>query len=143
MDRARQFHQALSEYYTKNSELASNEKMQVLLTYMSRHEQNMVEALARYEDGASKKVLNTWFKYPPEMKHAKCFECLELSPDMSPDDIMETALRVDQCLVALYKQAAEKSVSQDVKDLFKQLLAMEQKEETKALRDALHYDQES
>ena len=143
LDRARQFHRALGDYYVKNAQLAGQEKSRVLLTYMSRHEQNMAECLARYEKEAAEQVLNEWFKFPPEMQHEECFECLALSSNISAEDISKTALKVDECLLRLYRQAAEKASSPAVRDLFNQLLALEKKEENKALRDALIFDQQS
>lgn len=143
LDRARQFHEALSEYYARNADQASNEKTSILLQYMSRHEKNMVECLSHYEGEAAESVLDTWFKFPPEMKHDHCFECMTVTPDMTVEDMQKTALRVDQCLLEFYRKAGEKTSSPAVRDLFSQLQALEKKEETKALREALTFDQQS
>ncbi len=143
LDRARQFHEALSEFYAQNAERAAEEKSGILLNYMSRHEKNMVACLAEYENGAAEGVLNAWFKFPPEMKHCQCFECLTVAPGMTAEDLRQTALRVDRCLLDLYRRAGEKATSPAVRELFAQLLALEEKEETKALREALSFDQQS
>ena len=142
LDRARVFHEQLSGFYANMEKTADREKSRILLNYMSRHEQNMVECLARYEKEAANRVLDTWFKFPPEMKECRCFECVDLKPSMSLDDIIDVALKVDQCLLKLYSETAEKSNSQEVRDLFRKLLELEQKEETECLRNALHYEQE-
>ncbi len=38
----------------------------MLLDYLSRHEKHREETLAKYEEEASKKVMETWFKYIPK-----------------------------------------------------------------------------
>ncbi len=142
IEHARHFHNRLSEFYQQLSSASEKEKIRILLNYMSRHEQNMAECLTRYEKESARKLLDTWFKFPPEMAGCKCFECVQWRPDMSVNEIIDLAMKVDACLISLYRKTAEKAVSQEIKDLFTKLLEMEQKEETNALRNALNYDEE-
>ncbi|HPG00879.1 MAG TPA: ferritin family protein [Kiritimatiellia bacterium] len=143
VEHAKQFHRQLSALYGQLAVTAEREKIRILLNYMSRHEQHLVECLGGYEKDAAQKVLGTWFKFVPEMPKCKCFECVDLKPDMSVDQIIETALRVDRCLLKFYAEAAEKAVVPEVKDLFSKLVEMEKHKETERLRNALAYDEEA
>lgn len=139
LDHARSFHRKLADFYALKGEHADKELVRVLLNYMSRHERHLDECLSSYEKESAKRILETWFKYPPEMPECACFECIELKPDLSAKDLFDTAMKVDQCLVNLYRQAAERAVSSEVKALFAELLELEKREETECLRNALTY----
>jgi rubrerythrin len=143
LEHAKKFHKQLGELYGRISLTADKERIKILLTYMSRHEQRLVECLSGFESDAAKKVLNTWFKFAPEMPKCKCFECVDLKPDMDIDHVIEAAMKVDRCLIRFYEEASEKASIPEVKDLFARLLEMEKEEETKCLRNALAYDEEA
>ena len=137
LDHARAFHSKLSELYENLAEEAQQERVKMLLTYLSRHEEHMEESLAGYEEGASRSILDTWFKYiPGEAKLLQC-EGITLEPDMSVDDIVAAALRMDNCLVDLYKEMAATAVSQEVKEVFANLLRMEEQQQHKLVRNTL------
>ena len=142
LERAREFHAQLSRFYERMGETVGHEKIRMLLTYMSRHETNLAECLARYERDAAERVLDTWFKYVSEKATCKCFEGVVIPPDATVDDVVQIALRLDRCLVDLYTETAERAVSQEVRDLFTSLLKTEQKQENRMVRDALTLDQE-
>ena len=143
VEHAKQFHRKLGKLYEQLADAAAKEKVRILLNYMSRHEQQLVECLAGYEKDAAAKVLGTWFKFAPAMPKCECFECVDLKPDMTVEQIIETALRVDHCLLKVDAEASEKAVVPEVKDLFSKLVEMEKKKETESLRNALAYDEEA
>jgi hypothetical protein len=143
VDHAKVFHRRLSEAYTKLGDRSDRERIKVLLTYMSRHQEHVAECLAELETTAARRIMDTWFKFTPKMKHEKCFECINLDANMTTEEIVSTTLRVDKCLVGFYEQAASNAVSQDVRDLFAKLLEMEKKEETQCLRNMVEFDAES
>jgi len=142
IDHAKKFHQKLGEVYAALGERAGKEKLKLLLNYMSRHESHLVECIDAMESDASKKILETWFKYSPQMPDCECFECIDISADMSLEEVVDTALRVDQCLVRFYRDAAEKAVVPEVKDFFQKILDLEKKEESECLRNTLIYDEQ-
>ncbi len=142
LNHAKDFHRRLGEFYAQCGAGADREKVRILLNYMSRHEANLAECLAMYEREAAARILDTWFKYPPEMPTCRCFECIRLEPDMGVDEIVEAALKVDACLLDLYRRTAEQSVSREVRDLFNELVEREKKEETECLRNALTFDEQ-
>ena len=138
LDHARTFHNELRKAYQKLSSETEKERIRMLLDYVSRHEEHLEESLTAYEARASKKVLDTWFKYVPEEDKLQNVQDLKLEPDMSIDDIIDVTLRMDNCLVDLYKEMAEAAVSQEVKEVFTNLLNMVEQEKHKLVRNALH-----
>ena len=57
LDLVRDFHKQLSELYARMAEVATKEKVKMLLNYMSRHETQLEQCLARYEEHAAKSLL--------------------------------------------------------------------------------------
>ena len=57
LDRARTFHNNISERYRTLSVAAEKEKVKMLLDYLSRHEKNLAKSLEEYEEDASREIL--------------------------------------------------------------------------------------
>jgi len=137
LDRARRFHRELGEFYQQVEDLTEKERVKLVLEYLQRHEIYLDESLAEYEKDASKSVLGTWFKSTPELELGNCFEDAEIKPDMSVADVLQLAIRFDNRVIELYKTLAKRSVSKDVRHLFKTLLEMEKKEEHQIVRNTI------
>ena len=137
LDHARAFHKELQRLYQQLSTETEKERVKMLLEYLSRHEEHLEQSLSAYEAGASKRVLDTWFKYVPQEDKLQKFRDVKLEPEMSVDDVIEVALQMDNCLVDFYKDMAEVAVSQEVKEVFTNLLEMEEQEKHKLVRNAL------
>lgn len=135
--RAKTLHSQISELYHTLSADAERERVKMLLDYLSRHEKNLAISLEEYEEDASRKILDTWFTFIPEIPAAKCFEDMEVAPSMSVDDVIRLVLCYDEWLVDLYREAAMNSQSEEVREVFNSLLEMEKEEEVVFLRDAL------
>jgi len=103
---------------------------------MARHEEHISENLTKFENGTSKRILDTWFKYAPMNDIPEDCEGQELKPDMSVEEVIRLALKFDNCLVKLYKQLSENCASKEVKDLFTALLKIEKREERDFVRNA-------
>ena len=140
LDHARAFHQELEIYYDRMSQIAEKERVQILLEYLSRHERHLDECLAAYENDAVHAVLDTWYKYTPDKATVHDIESLQLKPSMTLADVIAAALKMDQCLVELYQEMLDRSVSEDIKELFKQLLTLEKTEEVQLVRDAVEME---
>ena len=137
LDRARAFHNNISKHYHTLSVAAEREKVKMLLEYLSRHEKNLAKSLEDFEEEASREILENWFKFTPELSITECIEDIEITPSMSVDDVIRLALCYDNRLVDLYREAARISPSEEVRDVFNNLLDMEKEEELILMRDAL------
>ena len=141
LDYAKTYHSQLGDYYARLRDVADKERMKILLDYMSRHEAHMQDYLADYEQEAAKKVLDTWLKYSPVKAEVHGLKDIALNPDMSIEEVIKMSMKLDACLVDIYKEMADRSPSQECKDLFNDLLEMEKQEEIKCIRDTLLFDQ--
>lgn len=134
-DYARIFHRKMREFYNQLHEKTEKQRIKLLLEYLSRHEKQRVETLARYEKDASRKVMDTWFKYVPENISFDCLKNIEINSNMSVDDVVEIALGMNNCLIELYKGVIEETKVEEVKDVFNSLLRRVEQEEKNLVRD--------
>jgi hypothetical protein len=140
LDHAREFHGHVSEYYRRLSEKNRKARVKMLLDYMIWHEKELEKALARYEEGVSEKVLNTWFQYPPpEGVLQVCMDMnFEEKENLTVDDVVDMALELDKCLIQLYEAMVERSEYEEVREVFKNLLEAEKRRKLNFVRDAMH-----
>jgi len=134
---ARKFHQKLSVFYEDLKESASKERARNLLDYMSRHEKYLDDCLAEYEEQVSDNVLDTYFKYESESTALTELVDLEIKPDMDVNDVVAVAMHFDDCLIAFYREMAQRSLSEKVREVFENLLEMEQHEQIELSKRAL------
>lgn len=137
LEHARKFHRCLSEFYEKLKEATEKERTRVLLDYMSRHERYLDESLALFEEEVSSVVLDTYFKYGSEASPISEIRSFQVKEHMGVDDILAVAMHFDACLVEFYKEMAGQSVSQHVREVFENLLKMEQGEKMELSKQAL------
>lgn len=140
IDRIRALHNQLSWFYETLGDAVQKERVRMLLRYIGRHERNMESALAKYQQGASRAVLNTWFKNAPENPLRTCLSNVAIVADMDTDEVIRIVLAMDRCLVDAFQRIADSAVSEDVKALFQDLITLEQEEEHKLMRDALELE---
>lgn len=133
----REFHGQLAEYYSQLSDKATQQRIQMLLDYMSSHEQNLQISFAAYEKGASRQVLDTW------VDCSRCDEILticeqtQITPDLSLDSVVKAAMDVDRCLLRFYREIAGNAKSETARDVFGNLIDMEEAELRKLAFSAL------
>jgi hypothetical protein len=137
IDLARRFHNEVSAFYERLGNQASKGRVRLLLQYMSRHEKHLEECLAEYELDASQRILETWFQYTPATTPVEHLQTIQLEPEMSIDDVVDLALRLDEYLVDLYREVANQADSREVAEVFGNLLNLEQQEEIAVTRNAL------
>lgn len=141
LDQVRDFHRRLGKFYAEMANSAGKEKVKALLAYMSRHEENIERIIAKYEEDAAKDILDHWFEFTPDIAKCACFNGIDLTPEMSVDDVIQKALWYDSCLVEFYGGMAALSVTTNLQDLFQSLAEMEEHKKRKAMRAALELDQ--
>lgn len=140
LERARVFHRDMSAFYGRMSNVAERERVRLVLDYLARHERYMDDCLSAFEKGAGKQVLTTWYKYTPPKATVAALSGIELRPDMSVEDVLKVAFRLDECLVALYRGMAEGAPSVEIRDLFNKLLELEKKAEHQLVRDTVEME---
>ncbi len=137
LDRMRNFHTKVSEYYHQLYCIADKERVKLLLDYMSRHEKHIEKCISEYENDASKDILDTWFMAAPASTHRECFEDSDLNHDMSIDDILTVAMCLNDCLINVFKRIIESTEYSNIKEIFRSLLSLEEQERRKMVNESL------
>ena len=137
LDHARKFHRKLSEFYEDLKDSAGKERTRALLDYLSRHERFLDESLARFEEEVSDNVLDTYFKYGSEKTRIAEIAEFEIKPEMEVGDVVAAAMHFDACLIKFYREMAQRSLSAKVREVFENLLVMEQHEQIELSKQTL------
>ncbi len=136
LDVARQFHINLSSLYETMKDRAKTDETRALIGTLIEHEQVLEERLGEYEDEASANIRDTFFKYVVD-EHKKCFAEYALPESMSSMDVIDATRHFDQCLGDFYKEMAQKSLSEHVRDVLLNLMQMELHEQMNLSRRTL------
>ena len=136
LNHARDFHRQVSEFYKRLSDKAEKQRVKMLLDYMSRHESNLERSMAKYQEATSKEVLDTWFQYTHDEDTLALCRDTEFKPDMTVEEVVRVALRLDDCLIKLYREMAARTDCNEAREIFKNLLALEESEKSKLARNA-------
>lgn len=134
LNHIREFHKKASALYQELAEKEEQKRLQLLLNYMSRHEAHLEQSLAQYEQETSQKILDTWFQYIPDQQLLQPIQDVEVEPNASVQEIVDLAMRLDDCLIALYKEMIEHAAANEVKEVFQNLLEMEKQEQHQLAR---------
>lgn len=125
---AREFHNKVSEFYQQLADKAQSARVKLLLDYMVRHEKHLERSLKQFEDTISSKALDAWYQYSKEQRTFLPLDALKYSPVMTVDDVMKIGSTIDNCLIASYKGVADTAANTEVREIFKNLLQMEEQE---------------
>ncbi len=137
LEHAREFHRKLGTFYEELKESTSKERIRALLDYMSRHEKHIGDCLAQYEEQVSDNVLDTYLKYASESTRITDISDFEIKPEMDVADVMAAAMHFDACLIEFYREMAQRALSEKVREVFENLLEMEQHEQLELSKRAL------
>ena len=132
LERVKYFERRLAEFYAKLSLETTREGVRLLSDYMSRHRQRTHIALLELPiDEAEEitRICNTSLRYEPQGLGKCCFDGIELGPDASAAEVLDVAIKFDECLIRFYKQVSQQHVSQHIKELFESLARKELSDE--------------
>ena len=137
VDFGKQLHGKLKALFDELNEHAQLERVKMLLDFLSRHEEHMEESLARFEKESRHGLLEAWLEYSPGLDVNKVMCKFHLTENPSSDEIIQLALDFDDTLVNLYKEVVAKANDSKVKEVFKNLLQLEEKEKIQVARAAM------
>lgn len=118
---AQQFHSRLQAAYDKLSDETGKKRLQILLDYMSGHEEQFKEGLADYRREGAEDLLDTWIQYAPDEEHLGLPSVDQFDPAMDIADIEKKALEFDDRLMAFYSDAARHAKTERVREMFEDL----------------------
>lgn len=139
IDRIRALHQRIAARFEQVDTAADQERLRMVLAYIGRHERLLGNALAKYQNSASRAVLDTWFKTTPGRPLQECLDRVQIDAK-DPDTVLQSVLAMDRCLVDTFRRIADSAVAEEVRDFFQQLVAMEEREEHRLIRDAVEME---
>lgn len=137
LEYAREFHRKAGALYQQLADSNQSARVKLLLDYLIRHEKHLERALEDYEQSITTTALNSWYQYTKEQRTFQPLDSLQYSDNMSVEDIIKIGTTIDNCLVASYKGVADMATSAEVREIFENLLTMEEQEKHVKARIAL------
>lgn len=138
LDHIRDFHGQLAEYYNQVSNSAGQERIKLLLDHMSKHEQDLQEGLRAYQEVASQGAMDAYVdcEYCSEI----LLSCKQtpIAPQTSIEGVIKVAMDVDNCLMRFFREAAQQAETETVREIFRNLVEMEEAELRRLALNALH-----
>ncbi len=137
LEQVRDFHGQLAKYYDRLSKRTEQQRVKMLLDHMSGHEEDLKEGLAAYAESAEQVEMDTF---------VDCVYCSEIlatcrqtpiSPESSIEGVIKAAMDVDNCLLRFFREVAEKADTEKVRNIFRNLIDMEEAELRKLAMNAL------
>lgn len=139
LEQARAFHRKLSEFYDHLSSTAEKERARALLDYLSRHENYLEGCLKEFMQDVSRNVLDSYFQYGSDASNLKGIIDFEIRASMDVEDVVAAAMHFDACLIKFYREMAEKAQSTRVREVFENLLVMEEHEQIELSKTSIEF----
>ena len=137
LKQARKFHHKLSEFYEDLKDSTDKERTRALLDYLSRHEKYLEDCLEEFQQDVSRNVLDSYFQYGSDASNLSGISEFEIKDEMSVEDVVAAAMYFDACLIKFYREIAQKARSDKVREVFENLLVMEEHEQIELSKTAL------
>lgn len=118
LKRASDFHGMLRVFYDSINDKAQRESVKLLVDYMARREKHLEEITSQISAEQEKQIAEEWIKYESEFATGDCFDRLKIDENSGVDDVIDTGLKLNQCLVNLFHHMAEIAPTQKIKALF-------------------------
>lgn len=134
---AENYHQRLAEFYREREEEVAEAEVKALLAFMAEHQEALRAIIADYEHGASRAILETWYKNSPDLDSFEDPGTAEFPPDMTLDDAIEQALKLDRSLVSMYEMLLRSAPIEGLSDMLESLLEKERTAEIQVMRARL------
>ena len=104
---------------------------------LSLSDKACTKSLVEFEESMDENILNAWLSCGADEALLKPMEHPTFTPDMSVDEVINHALEIDDFLINLYGTIAEQSASDEVQQVFSNLLTLENNEKLQFVRNAL------
>jgi hypothetical protein len=102
-------HIALADLYLRLSQEATDEKVKLLLDFMRNKEQLSFFHLHEYAEQASTSLLETWLDNVCDQSFPMKCQQMKAQPDLTIDDVVALAMKLDMQLIELMQTAAYNS----------------------------------
>lgn len=137
IDHSKRLHHDLGEFYRSLEDKVQSDRVKMLLNYLARHEEHIEESLKKYTLDANQNLWDEWFQFGPDEKLTDLVSELKFAATHNLDEVVKMALAVDDYFIDLYKKLSINASSEKVRELFVNLVEMEELEKTRTVRSAL------
>lgn len=137
LDYSRKLHEHARNLYQQLRDQTQRERVDMMLNLLAAHENTLADAMASMQEHTSQKVLQEWHQFEPGSISEALQDARELHPDISIDELVKVALRIDDYLINLYRQMLSETTSDDARAVFESLIRLEETEKMRTVRAAL------
>lgn len=130
-------HQHASNLYQQLREQTQRDRVDMMLKLLSAHEQTLAQSLQSTQEHASATTLSEWHQFEASSIADVLSGGDAIHPDMSVDELVQIALKIDDYLIQLYRQMMSEAPSRDSQALFQGLISLEENEKMSTVRAAL------
>jgi rubrerythrin len=123
--------------YEQLREQTQRERIDMLLKLLSNHEEELAQTLAKVERDVSERILDEWHQTELTSVAGALEEGEQCHPDISMQELVEMALKVDDSLISLYRHMASDASTDEARQLFSNLVVLEENEKMKTARAVL------
>jgi rubrerythrin len=123
--------------YEQLREQTQRERIDMLLKFLSRHEEELAQTLSKVREGVSERILDEWHQTELTSISNVLDGCKQCHPDIGLQDLVDLALKVDDALISLYRHMASDASTDEARQLFNNLVVLEENEKMKTARAAL------
>ena len=133
----REYHARVSAYYHSLRDSASQQRVLLLVEYLSRRHTAINAHLAACEKTAAKDILDFWFQYSRDSSLLEYIDSFTIESAMTVDAVIQQVMDIEDRLISLYRDILDNDLSDHVREYFEMLLVLEEGEEQIMQRDAL------
>ena len=137
LDYSQHLHEHARNLYQQLRDQTQRERVDMMLQLLAEHEDTLAKSMQSMHEHTSQKVLTEWHQFEPGSIAKALDGCKQCHPDLSVDELVEMALRIDDYLIALYRQMASEATSSESRQLFDSLVHLEETEKMRTVRAAL------
>lgn len=123
------FERMLAAYYANLSEQTDQTAVCLVTDYISRHRYRTIEALSKLPPAQLRHTRDVRLRYRPHLPGPECFDEIQISPEASVEEVCRAAVRFNQYLIRMYRQIARQPIERHIRELFENLIRLEEKDE--------------
>jgi len=123
----REFHKNLSACLQHCFGKSENTRSQMLLEYLTKHEQEMSQTVDGFVKTAETRALNTWcYDYMDKHPILHSEQCHAPFQDLEPDEIMRVITDQHEQVIELYRYLYGRADIEETRELMEELKSLEE-----------------
>jgi len=134
-------HGRLSASYDELRETVSDDRVRVALQCMAAHQRKVCEWVEHHVRYGDRTVLAAWIQFAPGFALDRVIQT-GLHLDMSPEEVLEAAMGIDQQMLALYRRVLDSVSGSRAREMFTDLLRLVESKDLQFTRTAVEMGDE-